>query len=113
MQSVRVWSLNHDITTTTSLRLRPTPIFLEIHSHLHRCNSVRGAPHMPLHIIIRCQNTVTVYTYTMNVGCNLWGFGASSMTPQSLSGSTKGNMGTYLGLGKRKYHELMIRNFIF
>jgi hypothetical protein len=49
----------------------------------------------------------------MNVGCNLWGFGASSMTPQSHSGSTEGNMGKYLGLGKRKYHELMIRDFIF
>ena len=24
-----------------------------------------------------------------------------------------GNMGKYLGLGKRKYHELMIRDFIF
>jgi hypothetical protein len=41
------------------------------------------------------------------------GFGASSMTPQSHSGSTEGNMGKYLGLGKRKYHELMIRDFIF
>jgi hypothetical protein len=49
----------------------------------------------------------------MNVGCNLWGFGTSSMTPQSHSGSTEGNMGKYLGLGKRKYHELMIREFIF
>jgi hypothetical protein len=49
----------------------------------------------------------------MNVGCNLWGFGASSMTPQNHSGSTEGNMGKYLGLGKRKYHELMIRDFIF
>jgi hypothetical protein len=49
----------------------------------------------------------------MNVGCNLWGFGASSMTPQSHSGSTEGNMGKYLGLGKRKNHELMIRDFIF
>ncbi len=35
------------------------------------------------------------------------------MTPQSHSGSTEGNMGKYLGLGKRKYHELMIRAFIF
>ena len=35
------------------------------------------------------------------------------MTPQSHSGSTEGNMGKYLGLGKRKYHELMIRDFIF
>ena len=49
----------------------------------------------------------------MNVGFNLWGFGASSMTPQSHSGSTEGNMGKYLGLGKRKYHELMTRDFIF
>ena len=49
----------------------------------------------------------------MNVGCNLWRFGASSMTPQSHSGSTERNMGKYLGLGKRKYHELMIRDFLF
>ena len=49
----------------------------------------------------------------MNVGCNLWGFGASSMTPQSHSGSTEGNMGKYVGLDKRKYHELMTRDFIF
>jgi hypothetical protein len=45
MQSVQVWSINHDITTL--LRLRPTPIFLEIHSHLHKRNSVRGAPICP------------------------------------------------------------------
>ena len=45
MQSVQVCSLNHDITTL--LRLRPTPIFLEIHSHLHKRNSVRGAPICP------------------------------------------------------------------
>ena len=36
-----------------------------------------------------------------------------NMTPQSHSGSTEGNMGKYLGLGKRNYHELMIRDFIF
>jgi hypothetical protein len=35
------------------------------------------------------------------------------MTPQSHSRSTEGNMGKYLGLGKRKYHELMIRDLIF
>ena len=28
-------------------------------------------------------------------------------------GSTEGNMGKYLGLGKRKYNELMTREFIF
>jgi hypothetical protein len=55
----------------------------------------------------------TLYKYNMNVGCNLWGFGASSMTPQSHLCSTEGNMGNYLGLGKRKYHELMMRDFIF
>jgi hypothetical protein len=56
----------------------------------------------------------TLYTYNMNVGCTprARGFGASSMTPQSHSGSTEGNMGKYLGLGKRKYHVLMIRDFI-
>ena len=35
------------------------------------------------------------------------------MTPQSHSGSTEGNMGKYVGLDKRKYHELMTRDFIF
>jgi hypothetical protein len=45
MQYVQVCSLNHDITTL--LRLRPTPIFLETHSHLHKRNSVRGAPICP------------------------------------------------------------------
>jgi len=49
----------------------------------------------------------------MNVGCNLWGLGALSMAPQSHSGSKEGNMGKYLGLGKRNYHELVIRNFVF
>ena len=33
-----VWSLNHDITT--SLRLHPTPIFLNSTPDLHRHNSV-------------------------------------------------------------------------
>jgi hypothetical protein len=37
------------------------------------------------------------------VGCNLRGFGTSSMTPQSHSGSTEVNMGKYLGLGERTY----------
>ncbi len=45
MQSMWVCSLNYDITT--SLRLRPTPIFLEIHSNLHKHKSVRGAPICP------------------------------------------------------------------
>ena len=49
MQSMGVWSLNHDITT--SLRLAPTPIFLKIHPNLHRCNSVRVDPYAhPQHI---------------------------------------------------------------
>ena len=52
MQSVWVWSLIHDITTT--LRLRPTPNFLEIHSNLHKHNSIRGPLICPLHSIIRC-----------------------------------------------------------
>jgi len=50
----------------------------------------------------------------MNVGCNLWGFGASSMTPQNHSGSTEGNIGEILGSWQEEfYHELMIRDFIF
>ncbi len=45
MQSTGIWSLNHDITT--SLGLRPTPIFLK----LHRLNSVRVHPNaLPQHI---------------------------------------------------------------
>ncbi len=39
MDSKWVWSLNHDITT--SLRLHPTPIFLNSTPDLHRRNSVR------------------------------------------------------------------------
>ena len=43
MHSKQVWSLNHDITT--SLRLCPTPIFLNSTPDLHRYNSVRAHPH--------------------------------------------------------------------
>ena len=49
MDSKWVWSLNHDITT--SLRLRPTPIFLNSTPNLHRHNSVRAHPYAhPQHI---------------------------------------------------------------
>jgi len=49
MHSKWVWSLNHDITT--SLRLCPTPIFLNPTPDLHRCNSVRVHPYAhPWHI---------------------------------------------------------------
>jgi hypothetical protein len=41
MQSMGVWSLNHDIAA--SLGLSPTPIFLK----LHRRNSVRVHPYAP------------------------------------------------------------------
>jgi hypothetical protein len=43
MQSMGVWSLNHDITT--SLGLSPTPIFLESTPGLQRRNSVRVHPY--------------------------------------------------------------------
>jgi len=49
MDSKWVWSLNHDITT--SLRLCPTPIFLNSTPDLHRRNSVRAHPYAhPQHI---------------------------------------------------------------
>jgi len=50
MDSKWVWSLNHEITT--SLRLRPTPIFLNSTPDLHtRRNSVRADPYAhPWHI---------------------------------------------------------------
>ena len=49
MHSKQVWSLNHDITT--SLRLRPTPIFLKSSPNLHRHNSVRAHTYAhPQHI---------------------------------------------------------------
>ena len=54
MHSKRVWSLNHDITT--SLRLRPTPFFLNSTPDLHRHNSVR-VHQMPIHGISRCWNS--------------------------------------------------------
>ena len=49
MQSMWVCSLNYDITT--SLRLRPTPIFLNSTPDLPRHNSVRADPYAhPQHI---------------------------------------------------------------
>ncbi len=39
MQSMGLWSLNHDLTT--SLGLTYVPNFPKIHPHLHRHNSVR------------------------------------------------------------------------
>jgi hypothetical protein len=41
-KSAGLWSLNHDLTT--SLRLSHVPNLPKIHSHLHRCNSVRVHP---------------------------------------------------------------------
>ena len=43
MDSKWVRSINHDITT--SLRLHPTPIFLNSTPNLHRHNSVRADPY--------------------------------------------------------------------
>ena len=42
MQYMGFWSLNHDLTT--SLGLSHVPNLPKIHSHLHRCNSVRVHP---------------------------------------------------------------------
>jgi hypothetical protein len=72
-----VWSLNHDITT--SLGLGPTPIIRKSIPDLHRRNSVRVHPYAhPQHIKV----LNTLYTYDMDVGCSLWGFGASTMILQ-------------------------------
>ena len=49
MHSKWVWSFNHDITT--SLRLRPAPIFLNSTPNLHRPNSVRAHPYAHPHHI--------------------------------------------------------------
>ncbi len=49
MQSMGLWSLNHDLTT--SLGLSHTPNFHKIHHHLQRCISIRVHPYAhPLHI---------------------------------------------------------------
>ncbi len=52
MQVKWVWSLNNDITTSTSLGLGLSPIFLKSTPDLHRCNSVR-ADYTPIHSIIK------------------------------------------------------------
>ncbi len=49
MQSMGLWSLNHDIMT--SLGLGHTPNFPKIHPHLQRCISIRVHPYThPQHI---------------------------------------------------------------
>ena len=42
MQFARLWSLNHDLTT--SLGLRQALNFPKIHPHVHMWNSVRAHP---------------------------------------------------------------------
>ena len=85
MHSKRVWSLNHDITTSLGLGL--SSIFLKSTPALHRRNSVSVHPYAyPQHI------TKTVYTYDMDVGNNLCGFVASTMTLQH-----------HLGLGSAQF----------
>ncbi len=42
MQSMGLWRLNHDLTT--SLGLSHVPNFAKIHPHLHRCKGVRLHP---------------------------------------------------------------------
>jgi hypothetical protein len=74
MHSKRVWSLNHDITT--SLGLGISSIFLNSTPALHRRNSVRVHPYAyPRHIKVLKH----LYTYDMDVGCTPSGFGASTM----------------------------------
>ncbi len=75
MQSMGVWSLNHDLTAT----LRPGP---KIYLHLHKCNSVRVDPYAHPQLI----KVLKIYTYDMDVKCNLWGFGPSTMTLQNCPG---------------------------
>jgi hypothetical protein len=84
MHSKRVWSLNHDITTSLGLGL--SSIFLNSTPGLDV--TVYGYTHMPIHSISWCWNTV--YTYDMDVGNNLCGFVASTMTLQTSGGGVAG-----------------------
>ena len=64
---------------TTSVRLSNNPIFLKFHPHLQRYISVRMHPSVhPQHIRVLKH----FYIYDMDVGCNLRGFGGSTMTFQ-------------------------------
>ena len=75
MQSMGVWSLNYDITT--SLRLSHVPNLPKICSHLHRCNSVRVLPCAhPQHIKVLKHCVYIWYECEMQS----MGFGASIMT---------------------------------
>ena len=77
MQSLGVWSLNHD--TTTSLGLSYAPIYPKIHPHPYGRNSVRVHPYPhPQHLKLLKH----FYTSNMVGGCSLLGFAASTMTPQ-------------------------------
>ncbi len=51
MQSMGVYSLHHD--TTTSYRFGHTPFFLKL-SPTCTCNTAQGCTHMPIHSISRC-----------------------------------------------------------
>jgi hypothetical protein len=68
MQSVGVYSLNHD--TTTSLGLHLTPIFQNLAPTITGI-TVQGCTHMPIQSIWMCSNTS--YTSNMDVGCSQWG----------------------------------------
>ena len=51
MQFARLWSLNHDLTTSLGLRLRHALNLPKIHPELHRWNNVRVHPcAQPQHI---------------------------------------------------------------
>ncbi len=72
MQSVVVYSLNHDSTTIL-------PQFSKIRPHLHMHNSVRVHPYAhPQHI--KVLNHFIHIQY--RCGCSQWWFTASTMTPQ-------------------------------
>jgi hypothetical protein len=62
MNSKWVWSLNHDITT--SLELRPTPIFLKSSPDLHRHSRIRAHTYAhPQHIKV-----LKHFIYDIDVG---------------------------------------------
>ena len=69
MQSMGVFSLNHD--TTTSYRLGHTPFPLKFNHICTRIMAIRVYPYAhPQH------------TSNMDVGCSQWRFAASTITPQ-------------------------------
>ncbi len=74
MQSTGLWSLDNDLMA--SVGLSHACNFPKIHPHLHMRNSVRVHPYAhPQHIKV-----LKHFIQDRDVGCNLRGFGASTMT---------------------------------